>query len=93
MQSIQHTIPGALREIMRRAPLSADKVSCAWRVVVGASVERATRVRFSDGVLHVDAADTVWATEVRRASAMILNRLAALLGPDAVRRIEVRARK
>ena len=93
MHPIQQTIPGALREVLRKAPLSTGKVAFAWRVAVGPGVERATSVRLHEGVLHVDAADKTWASEVRRASEMILTRLGGLLGPGTVRTIEVHSQR
>jgi predicted nucleic acid-binding Zn ribbon protein len=84
-------IPGVLAEVIRKAPLCAEKVEFAWRAVVGTAVARVTTVYLDDaGVLHVRAADAQWAREVRRSSRLILTRLAVLLGPDVVRKLTLR---
>jgi predicted nucleic acid-binding Zn ribbon protein len=83
-------IPGVLREVVRKAPLSAEKVAFAWRASVGPALDRATSVRLGDdGVLHVTATDAQWAREVKRSSALILTRLESLLGAGIVKRIRV----
>ncbi len=81
-------IPAVLAHIIRKAPLSAEKVDFAWRSAVGSAIQRATTVRLDDdGVLHVTAANAQWAREVRRSSKLILRRLETLLGPDVVRKL------
>ena len=81
-------IPAVLAEIIRKAPLSPEKVEFAWRTAVGSAVERVTTVQLDDhGVLHVTAADAHWALEVKRSSKLILRRLAVLLGDGVVRKI------
>lgn len=82
-------IPAVLADVIRKAPLSAEKVEFAWRTVVGAALDRVTQVRLSDdGVLYVKAGDPQWAREVKRSSRLIIKRLEPLLGPDVIRRIE-----
>ena len=79
-----------LAEVVRKAPLCAEKVEFAWRSAVGPALDRVTKVRLDDrGVLHVSAADAHWAREVKRSSKLIKARLAGMLGPDIVKRIEV----
>lgn len=81
-------IPRVLAEVIRKAPLTAEKVDFAWRSVVGPAMDRVTRVRLDpDGVLIVTTTDPHWAREVRRSSKIILPRLESLLGPEVVRRI------
>jgi Dna[CI] antecedent DciA-like protein len=81
-------IPAVLGEIIRKAPLCPEKVAFAWRSSVGAAVDRVTKVRLdNDRVLHVTAADSHWAREVRRSSHLILSRLKGLLGNDVVVKI------
>ena len=83
-------IPAVLAEVIRKAPLCPEKVDFAWRSAVGPNVARVTSVRLDDaGVLHVRAADSQWAREVKRSSRLILSRVASLLGPDVVKRIEI----
>ena len=48
---VQQVIPGALEAVLRRMPLTRDKVAFAWRVAVGAAVDRATTVDLRDSVL------------------------------------------
>ena len=83
-------IPDALLHILRDVPLSGGKVEFAWRAAVGPALGRATNVRLVDRVILVDTASAQWSHEVMRSSPVILKRLQALLGPEAVERIEVR---
>jgi predicted nucleic acid-binding Zn ribbon protein len=84
----EYLIPAVLAEVVRKAPLCAEKVDFAWRASVGAGVQKMTTVRLDeDGVLHVSAADAHWAREVRRSARLILGRLEKLLGPGTVKRI------
>lgn len=92
MRPLSSAVPGALAELLRAAPLSPGKVSFAWRAAVGPAVERETSVRLEGTTLIVDAATRQWAQEVRRASSTILRRMHTLLGPDAVRTLEVRTK-
>jgi predicted nucleic acid-binding Zn ribbon protein len=89
MQSASSILSGVLPALIRRAPLTQDKVDFAWRTVVGPAVARATRVRLHEGVLVVAAGDARWAREVERARAVVLARLADLLGSDVVRVIRI----
>lgn len=92
MESIKHTMPRALAELVRTAPLSPGKVDFAWRLAVGPGVQRMTSVRLEDGLLLVDAASRAWSDAVSNSSRMILARLRSLLGEQAISRIEVRTR-
>ncbi len=86
----QHLIPAVVAEVIRKAPLTPEKVSFAWGAAVGPGLQRATSVRLDDeGVLHVTAADRHWAKEVKRSSKLILARLTALLGAGVVKRMHV----
>jgi predicted nucleic acid-binding Zn ribbon protein len=90
VQPIQHAIPGALVAMLRDAPLSPGKIGFAWRAAVGPAVGRVTAVRLEGRVLLVDAASRAWANEVIRSSPVILKRLHALLGKEALASISVR---
>lgn len=82
-------IPSVLAEVIRKAPLTPEKVDFAWKHAVGPALERTTRVRLDEhGVLHVTPADAHWAREVRRASPLILKRLATMLGTGTVQKIK-----
>jgi hypothetical protein len=90
MQPVAQVIPGALAGIVRQAPLSPGKVDFAWRSAVGSALARVSAVRLEDGVLLVEAQSAHWRAAIMRGSPLILSRLQALLGPDAVRTIQLR---
>jgi len=90
MRPLTHALPGALAQLLRDAPLSVGKVNFAWRAAVGPGVERVTSVRLESGTLVVEATSVQWAHEIARSSSLILTRLKALLGNNAVTRIVVR---
>lgn len=85
-------MPRVVTEIVRKAPLSPGKVAFAWTMAVGPAVERNTAIHLEHGLLIIDAASKQWADEVRRSSRVIMARLKAMLGDEAVTRIEVRVR-
>ena len=91
MIPVQQVMPRAVEAVLRRAPLTREKVAFAWRVTVGPAIDRATTVELRDGILHVRAKDRSWQREVKRSSALIRARLVTLLGDREVRRIEVSA--
>ena len=80
---------GALASILRRAPLTPEKVAFSWRTAVGPAVDKVTSVELHDGVLYVRAKDAAWQREVERSAALIRSRLDGLLGDRVVRRIVV----
>ena len=82
----------ALASILRRAPLTPEKVAFSWRTAVGPAVDKVTTVELRDGVLYVRAKDAAWQREVERSAALIRSRLDRLLGDRVVRRIEVAKR-
>jgi hypothetical protein len=84
-------MPDAVAEIVRKAPLTPEKVAFAWRSVVGPAIDHATSVNWSDGVLRVKAKDVAWQREVERSAALIRSRLDRLLGERVVRYIEVKS--
>ena len=82
-------IPAVLAEVIRKAPLTPEKVDFAWKHAVGPALERTTSVRLDEqGVLHVTTADAHWAREVRRSSPLILKRLETMLGASTVQKIK-----
>jgi predicted nucleic acid-binding Zn ribbon protein len=85
-------MPSALAAILRKAPLTPEKVAFTWRAAVGPAVDNATTVELRDNVLWVRAKDAAWRREVERSSPLILARLQALLGTDMVRFIDVKER-
>lgn len=89
MIPLHRVMPDALAAILRKAPLTAEKIGFAWRVAVGPSVDRATIIELRDGVLYVRAKDAAWQREIERSAGLIRARLQALLGEDVARAIEV----
>jgi hypothetical protein len=88
---VRQVIPEAVAAIVRRAPLTPEKVAFAWRSVVGPAIDHATTVEWHDGVLQVKAKDRAWQREVERSAALIRARLDVLLGERVVRYIEVKS--
>jgi hypothetical protein len=81
-------IPTALADILRKAPLTPEKIAFAWRSAVGPAVAQATTIELRGGVLYVQTRDAAWQREVERSAGLIRSRLTALLG-DIVHSIEV----
>lgn len=82
-------MPEALADVLRRAPLTPEKVAFSWRTAVGPAVDKVTAVELDNGVLYVRARDAAWQREIERSAALIRSRLDGLLGERVVRRIEV----
>jgi hypothetical protein len=82
-------MPGALAAVLRKAPLTPEKVAFAWRTAVGPAVDRVTTIELRGSVLHVRAKDAAWQREVERSAALIRTRLDAFLGTAVVRGIDV----
>jgi hypothetical protein len=82
-------MPGALAAVLRKAPLTPEKVAFAWRTAVGPAVDRVTTIELRGAVLHVRAKDAAWQREVERSAALIRMRLDHLLGAAVVRGIDV----
>ena len=88
MIKANQVMPAVVAEVVRKAPLTDDKVTFAWRLAVGPAVDRATRVRLdAQGTLHVAAEAPAWLDGVRQSIGLIRSRLAHYLGEDAVKRI------
>ena len=82
-------MPVALAEVLRRAPLTPEKVAFAWRTAVGPAVDKVTAVELHNGVLYVRARDAAWQREIERSAGLIRSRLDGLLGDRVVRHIEI----
>ena len=89
MEPLHRFVPDALAAVLRKAPLSDDKVAFAWRSAVGPAVDKATAITLRGGTLLVRARDEAWRREVERSAGVIRARLDALLGPGVVRSIDV----
>jgi hypothetical protein len=90
VKALHDAVPAALAELLRSMPLSSGKVAFAWSAVAGDAMRRATSVQLANGVLIVDTTSLQWAREVMRASSILLPRLQAFLGRDAITAIEAR---
>src|SRR5262245_25300561 len=86
---VQTIVPAALAAIVRKAPLTKEKVEFAWRTAVGAAVAAATDVVLDATTLRVRARDRTWQREIERSAATIRTRLDDLLGPGVVRYLDV----
>jgi hypothetical protein len=91
MLSVHQLIPGVLAEVLRRAPLTPEKVTFAWRASVGPAINNVTTVELRGRVLHVRAKDASWQREVERSIGIVRSRMEALLGNDVIADIRVRA--
>ena len=89
MIPVHRFLPDALADILRKAPLTDDKVAFAWRSSVGPAMDRGTTVSLREGVLQVTAREAAWGREVQRSEALIRARLDSLLGPGVVRALSV----
>ena len=91
MIPVKQVATSVLASILRRQPLSPDKVAFAWQTAAGGPLARATSARLApDGVLEVAATSPHWAREIERSRDLLLDRVRVLLGDDAVTRIAVR---
>jgi hypothetical protein len=73
--------------------MSPGKLRLAWRIAVGAAMDRATSVALLEGAcVEVTAADASWRREVKRSQAEILTRLQYLVGEAALKKIRVLTR-
>ena len=86
---VHQVIHDVLTSVVRKAPLTPEKVAFAWRMAVGARVDSATKVELREGTLRVVAREAGWRQEIERSAGMIRSRMAALLGPDVVRFITI----
>ena len=89
---VSAVMPEALAAVLRKAPLTPEKVAFAWRTAVGPAVDRVTTIELKGRVLQVETRDAAWQREVERSAGMIRARLATLLGDDVVRGLDVRVR-
>ena len=91
MIPLSGVIPDAVAAMLRRAPLTPEKVAFAWRMAVGPAVDRVTSVELVDRVLRVRTRDEAWQREIDRSRDVIRARLQTLLGRDTVRTIRTSA--
>lgn len=91
MIPVQQVLPGALASVLRRAPLTPEKVAFAWRTAVGAAVDRATGVELRGSTLVVVVKNQEWRHEIARSLALIHSRLNLVLGDGVVARVELQS--
>lgn len=91
MQPLSQAIPKVLGDMLRTAPDSAGKIEFAWKAAVGPAIARATRIRLEGRLLLVESDTPIWTRELARSSPLLLRRMNALLGRDAIEEILVRA--
>lgn len=89
MIPVQTIVPAVLAAIVRKAPLTEEKVGFAWRTAVGPAVAGATSVVLDGTTLRVCARERAWQREIERSAATIRTRLDDLLGSGVVRYLDV----
>lgn len=88
MIKANQVMPAVVADVIRKAPLSDEKVAFAWRLAVGAAMDKSTKVRLGeDGTLHIRTDSQAWTDSIRASVGLIRSRLAHFLGEDAVKRI------
>lgn len=90
---MQASLDRVMRHLGSPEVATVTSVFDRWPALVGEQVaSRATPVSLRDGVLVVAVDDPAWATQIRFLEAQVVAGIAADLGPDEVRRVEVRVR-
>lgn len=82
-------MPDALAEVLRKAPLTPEKIAFAWRAAVGPAVDNVTSIELRGRVLYVGVKDAQWQREVERSLGVVRSRMEALLGKGSVGDIRV----
>jgi hypothetical protein len=68
-------MPAVVADVIRKAPLTDEKVAFAWRLAVGPAVDKATKVRLGDdGTLYVTAESPAWIDGVRQSIGPVASR-------------------
>jgi hypothetical protein len=88
---VHRFMPDALAAILRKAPLTPEKVAFAWRAAVGPAVDKVTTIELQGKVLHVRTKDAAWQREVERSMGIVRSRMETLLGKGVVGDIRVTA--
>jgi hypothetical protein len=91
MIPVSQLMPAAIAEVLRKAPMSPEKVAFAWRASVGPAINKVTTIELRGRVLLVRAKDPSWQREVERSLGIVRARMEALLGQGAVGDIRVTA--
>jgi Dna[CI] antecedent DciA-like protein len=91
MIPVHQLMPNAIAEVLRKAPMSPEKVAFAWRASVGPAINKVTTIELRGRVLYVRTKDPSWQREVERSLGIVRSRMEALLGHGAVGDIRVTA--
>jgi hypothetical protein len=91
MIPVYQLMPTAIAEVLRKAPMSPEKVAFAWRASVGPAINKVTTIELRGRVLLVRTKDPSWQREVERSLGIVRSRMEALLGKGAVGDIRVTA--
>ncbi len=79
-------MPAVVEEVIRKAPLTSEKVAFAWRMAVGPAIGNATSVRLGEnGTLYVTSDSPAWTAAVRKSTSLIHIRLEGFLGAGTVK--------
>lgn len=91
MQPLNAALPGVVRNLLLRSPMSVEKFEFAWRLAVGPALERVARpVLHEDGTVEVFVVEAAWRREIKRSQAAILAKLQDLLSTSVVKALKVR---
>ena len=83
-------LPAIVAEVIRKAPLTDEKVAFAWRLAVGPAMAKASTVRLApNGILYVKTESPAWSDAIGKSFGVIRSRLAHYLGEDAVKRFDL----
>ena len=86
---------GAVLERLMKArgwekPKAEATVFGSWEKVVGPDIAKHSRpIKLDDGVLTVEAESTAWATQMRMLAATLLKRIAAEVGHNVVKKLNI----
>jgi predicted nucleic acid-binding Zn ribbon protein len=93
VEPIQDYLHALAAKLVRDAPLSAEKVRCAWEMAVGAGLARVSQAQAeADGTLRITVDDLRWKREIAKGQALILQRVQAAHGPTVAKRLVVTPR-
>jgi hypothetical protein len=82
-------IPAVVEEVIRKAPMTPEKIEFAWRMAVGPAIGKATSVRLAEnGTLYVTSDSPAWTAAVKKSTSLIQIRLDGFLGAGAVKFIQ-----
>ncbi len=89
MIPVSQLVPASVEFVIRQAPLTPEKVEFAWRHVVGPALAKVTTVSLHGKILRVTTENAAWRREIEKATAIIRNRLARILGDGVVAGFDV----